>query len=129
MTNALPVVLVADDDPDLLALLMFHLQARFEVYGAPNGQEALEQIEALSNIDVLVTDFQMPRADGLQVAEAFSTRFPKGKIILITGTPNADSRVRKTMTLPNISMLPKPFLLSDLDKAIHSNQTTATSRA
>lgn len=123
-----PVVLLAEDDFDLLELLSLQLQGKGAIYGACNGDDAIEQIEVLSHIDVLVTDFQMPRADGLEVSRAFRARFPDGKIILITASPAEHAGVREILKMPNTELLRKPFVFSDLEKALFgSRRLEATS--
>jgi DNA-binding response OmpR family regulator len=62
-----PLVLVADDDPDLVALLSFRLRrAGCRVLVAPDGWRALEAIVACAP-DVAVLDIGMPSLDGLEV--------------------------------------------------------------
>lgn len=119
------VVLLAEDDLDLLELLSFQLEPRFEVYAASNGQDAIDQIGVLSRIDVLVTDFQMPKTDGLVVATAFRSRFPEGRIILITATPMTDGGILEVLKIPNVEMLKKPFLFDDLERAIRGSERSS----
>ena len=62
-----PLVLVADDDPDILMLVRLRLEREgFEVVGAFDGQTALDL--ALERApDVAVLDVTMPRLDGYGV--------------------------------------------------------------
>jgi DNA-binding response OmpR family regulator len=62
-----PLVLVADDDPDILMLVRLRLEREgFEVVGAFDGQTALDL--ALERApDVAVLDVTMPRLDGYEV--------------------------------------------------------------
>jgi DNA-binding response OmpR family regulator len=62
-----PRVLVADDDPDILALISFRLErAGYEVLAAADGDEALRL--ALANApDLAVLDVMMPKLDGYEV--------------------------------------------------------------
>ena len=65
MTPADYQVLLVDDDPAVLRLLSKWLtRAGYSVRTASDGQEALEAIE-LECPDFLVTDWEMPRVDGL----------------------------------------------------------------
>lgn len=60
-------VLVVDDDPAMLRLLSAILQgAGYEVAVANDGEQAMECIEA-SPPDFLITDWKMPRVDGVQL--------------------------------------------------------------
>lgn len=67
MTPANYQVLLVDDDPAMLRLLSKWLQkAGYPVRTAADGLEALEAIEAECP-DFLVTDWEMPRLDGLNL--------------------------------------------------------------
>jgi DNA-binding response OmpR family regulator len=65
--NGKPLVLVADDDPDILALVRFRLErAGYDVLGASDGEEALRL--ALEHApDLAVLDVMMPKLDGYEV--------------------------------------------------------------
>lgn len=60
-------VLLVDDEPDLIKLFKFRLEANgFEVVTAADGKEALEKIRK-EKPDVVLLDIQMPKLDGLKV--------------------------------------------------------------
>ena len=62
-----PLVLVADDDPDILSLVAFRLErAGYDVVTASNGEDALRT--ALERKpDLAVLDVMMPKLTGLDV--------------------------------------------------------------
>ena len=65
-----PLVLCADDDADILALLTIRLErAGFRVAQAADGEQALSLARELSP-DVLVLDVMMPRLSGTDVLSA-----------------------------------------------------------
>ena len=67
MTPANYRVLLVDDDPAMLRILSKWLaKAGYPVRTAADGQEALDAIE-LECPDFLVTDWEMPRLDGLEL--------------------------------------------------------------
>lgn len=61
--NASPTVkkiLIADDEPDILEILQYNLQAEgYEVTRAKNGNEALDQAKKI-NPDLIILDIMMP---------------------------------------------------------------------
>ncbi|MGH2587051.1 MAG: response regulator transcription factor, partial [Dehalococcoidia bacterium] len=70
MEQARPVVLVADDDPNILRLLALYLgKAGFQVEQAADGEEALRKARDLRP-DLLVLDVMMPGPDGLEVCRS-----------------------------------------------------------
>jgi len=65
--NGRPVVLVADDDHDILALVTFRLErAGYDVVAAQDGEEALRLATARAP-DLAVLDVMMPKLDGYEV--------------------------------------------------------------
>ena len=75
------------DDSDVDRLLMEGLLKKvpgFEVIGARDGVHALEQLKAWS-IDMVITDIQMPKMDGLELMEAVRKDYPDIPVILTTG--------------------------------------------
>ena len=63
-------ILVADDEPDLETLIRqkFRQKIRDQVYEfvfAENGKDALEKINANEDIDIVLSDINMPVMDGL----------------------------------------------------------------
>ena len=62
-----PLVLVADDDPDILALVCYRLEREgCEVAAAADGEAALELALARTP-DLAVLDVMMPKLDGLEL--------------------------------------------------------------
>ena len=75
-------VLVVDDDRDLLYVLSVRLvRAGYTVYGAANGLEALEQMEKHC-VDVVLTDYRMPRMDGLHFLSVSQVKWPGIPVIM-----------------------------------------------
>ncbi|MDQ4071325.1 MAG: response regulator [Actinomycetota bacterium] len=84
--NGRPVVLVAEDDDDILALVTHRLErSGYEVVPAADGQEALDRASERPP-DLAVLDVMMPKIDGYGVTErlreqAATARTP---VILLT---------------------------------------------
>ena len=67
--SARPVVLVADDDPDILALLRLRLELDgCDVVGTADGESALA-VALEQNPDLALLDVTMPKLDGYEVTE------------------------------------------------------------
>jgi DNA-binding response OmpR family regulator len=84
--NGQPLILIADDDPDILALVSFRLErAGYAVVQAMNGEEAV-QVALARRPDLAVLDVMMPRIDGYEATRRLreheeTSRMP---IILLT---------------------------------------------
>jgi DNA-binding response OmpR family regulator len=65
--NGKPLILVADDDPDILSLVTLRLErSGYEVVGAGDGEQALAAAMARPP-DLALLDVMMPKLDGYQV--------------------------------------------------------------
>jgi DNA-binding response OmpR family regulator len=81
--NVRPLVLVADDDPDILALVRFRLERDgYEVLSAPDGETALDLALARTP-DLALLDVMMPRLDGYEVTRRLREHGPTATIPII----------------------------------------------
>lgn len=78
-------VLVVDDDPEALQVIVTFLQAdHHTAETASDGPEALERLSA-SQFDLVITDMAMPGLSGDQLAAKVKEIAPQTRVILITG--------------------------------------------
>jgi DNA-binding response OmpR family regulator len=84
--NGKPLVLVADDDPDILALVTFRLErGGYDVVAANDGEEAL-RLAVERAPDLAVLDVMMPKLDGYEVTTRLrqNERTRRMPVILLT---------------------------------------------
>ena len=82
------IVLLVDDDSLQIEISTTFLQASFdniEFFEANNGKQALEIIKYQNEINLVVSDIQMPEMNGLEFVEAARLIIPNLPILLITG--------------------------------------------
>jgi CheY-like chemotaxis protein len=89
-TSTTPVrVLLVDDNANGLSARRSVLEELgYRIYTAPNGVEALEQFSR-HKIDLVVTDYKMPRMDGLELISRLRKVSPDVPIVLISGFVDA----------------------------------------
>jgi DNA-binding response OmpR family regulator len=110
-----PLVLVADDDPDILSLVTLRLERDgYEVIGAPDGERAVE--EALARTpDLALIDVSMPKLDGYEVTERLRQHEPTSAIPIILLTARVqDSDVARGIEAGADDYVKKPFSTADL---------------
>jgi DNA-binding response OmpR family regulator len=74
MSNARPLVLVADDDEDIVQLVVLRLgRSGYDVVSATDGESAVELAMARCP-DLVVIDVAMPRLDGLEITRILRAR-------------------------------------------------------
>lgn len=79
-------ILAVEDDETILWLILEQLiKAGHRVSYARNGKDALEK--ALSQpFDLVITDYEMPGMDGMELIRRIRERHPRLPIILMTGS-------------------------------------------
>ena len=103
------LVLVVDDDVRTAQLLARLLrQDGYDVEVAGDGACALGRLSRPPWPDILVTDLQMPHADGLAVAQYARSRRPGMPVFIITSYPYQMSQ-RHELLDPRARVLTKPI--------------------
>ncbi|MFY9986771.1 MAG: response regulator [Chthoniobacterales bacterium] len=81
-------ILLADDDPEILASLSAALSSEgYEVMTANNGREACKCFMR-QQLDLVLLDLRMPVRDGWAAFERLTTTNPLVPIIIITARPD-----------------------------------------
>jgi CheY-like chemotaxis protein len=81
-------ILIADDDPEILAALSAALNSEgYDVITATNGREACRYF-AERQVDLAILDLKMPVRDGWTAFERLTTTNPLVPIIIITARPD-----------------------------------------
>ncbi|MCA9639917.1 MAG: response regulator, partial [Myxococcales bacterium] len=117
-----PLVFVADDDPELRQMLSAVLRAAgFQTETFENGK--LLQQRALSDAtppDVIVTDIDMPRMDGLTAIAEIRKQYPELPIVVLSAIAEAP-RVAPTAEACGASLVvSKPVGLVELRENVEA---------
>lgn len=110
-------ILYIEDDPEILENVSF-LLSRYtnEVFTATNGEEALKVYKE-KQPDIVVSDINIPKINGLKVAEIIREDNPSVPIIIISAH-NEDHQLKIAKELNVSSYIRKPFTLQELKDAI-----------
>jgi DNA-binding NtrC family response regulator len=113
------VVLVVDDETIILWGTASVLESLgYDVIRASSGAAALEALNERPDIGVLLTDFQMPRMSGIELAEAARRIRVNLPVVIATGHSTLkNSKGRSWVTLA------KPFTREELGDALQRVQT------
>ncbi len=110
MTHSEPrmVILVVENEPLVrLFLTDFLDEAGFKVFEAVNGDEALTILQARPDVQVIISDIEMPGSmNGLGLARAVQERWPGIGVVVTSGRerPGPDDLSDK------VAFLAKPYL-------------------
>jgi CheY-like chemotaxis protein len=88
-------VLVVDDDPSTRNLVKLFLKNHCEVHTAASGQEALEIMKKVGDLDAVVCDVMMPGMNGAEFHELLSIERPKIASCMLFMTGGISSKVAK----------------------------------
>jgi class 3 adenylate cyclase len=118
-----PTILVVDDEPDLEALVLqkFRKQIRdgaVKFLFARDGIEALQSIEAQPQVDMVVSDINMPRMDGLSLLAKLQEADDKKSTIIVSAYGDM-SNIRTAMNRGAFDFLTKPIDFGDLELTIN----------
>ena len=111
-------VLIADDDRIILALLEkgFKKYAdQFEIIMVPDGQEAIAVLDQ-EPIDLVVTDIQMPRLDGVMLLAYIHTYHPRTPCIVMTS--HGSEHLKAKLPRELIRFVQKPFKVDHMARAV-----------
>jgi DNA-binding response OmpR family regulator len=113
--NDRPLVLVADDDPDILELVAFRLErAGYEVVRATDGEEALRRIDERLP-DLAVLDVMMPKLTGYDVTRRLRDNDATKKLPVILLTARVqEADVARGFEVGADDYLKKPFSPQEL---------------
>ena len=113
-------VLVAEDDDAVRTLICSILSdAGYNVYQACDGLEAIDSLKK-RRYDVLLTDYHMPKMDGLELMDLAKGMWPELPVILATSDVLLTDQTGQGLLQPAYAILDKPFDRSSLLNTIQS---------
>jgi CheY-like chemotaxis protein len=89
-------ILLLDDDPDVLNLyqqMLLQLPSEPEVHIASSGSAAMAMLDSEA-FNLLISDLNMPRMDGLQVLAIVRRKYPQLRTVVLTGVTDDQMRAR-----------------------------------
>ncbi|MCB1278007.1 ATP-binding protein [Prosthecobacter sp.] len=109
-----PMLLIADDEPDMLRFLKSQLSNNFEILEAVDGQQAVDKAAQFLP-DIILSDMMMPEKDGLQVCRELRDRTSTRSIPIVLLTARADEKTKLECLASGASdFLPKPFSMTEI---------------
>ena len=111
-------ILVVDDEPDLERLVLQQMRReirrrKYEFVFAHNGVEALEQLGRDRGIDLVVSDINMPRMDGLTLLEKIPDVHPDVRSVIVSAYGDMKN-IRTAMNRGAFDFVTKPIDFADL---------------
>ena len=131
-------ILVADDEVDLEMLIKqkFRQKIRekeYEFVFAINGNDALDKIQQNPDVDIVLSDINMPEMDGLTLLSRLGESSPLIKSVIVSAYGDMEN-IRTAMNRGAFDFITKPVNFEDLELTMnktiqHVAQLRATMQA
>ncbi len=106
-------VLIVDDEPTILALLVHQLGQEFEIVTACSTAQARSTVAARP-VDIIITDLNLSDGSGLALLEWMRQMHPRSARVLLTGTARLTDAVDAINRCQIHRLVLKPWRLDDL---------------
>ena len=115
-------ILVVDDEPDVEPLILQRMRrsirrGKYEFVFAHNGIDALEKLNYYQDIDMVLSDINMPQMDGLTLLEQIPKVDPDIRSVIISAYGDMEN-IRTTMNRGAFDFVTKPLDFDDLRHTI-----------
>lgn len=112
-------ILLADDDQSVRELVKRAIETSgHSVSLAEDGAEAASVFQASpAAFDLIITDFEMPGLDGLELARRALASSAAVRILIMSGYPGSLDQGR-ALSPNRVGVIAKPFTLDDMRRAI-----------
>ncbi len=111
------ILIVEDEDMVRAVAERALVRQGYVVETAGDGEEALELFAEGKRYDLVVSDVVMPNMDGPTMARELRSRYGDIRLLFMSGY--AEEQLRQTISLDNVSFLPKPFSVQQIAEAVH----------
>ncbi|NUQ74129.1 MAG: protein kinase [Polyangiaceae bacterium] len=115
-------ILVVDDEPDVQVLIKLRYRRKiregvYEFVFAVNGEDALDKLRQHPDIDIILSDIQMPVMDGLTLLNRIPEVHPTAATIIVSAYGDMQN-IRSAMNRGSFDFVTKPVDFQDLDVTI-----------
>lgn len=113
-----PRILLVDDEPNIIHSYSRGLRKDWELVTAMSGEEGLKAIEEQGPFSVIVSDFNMPRMDGITFLAKSIDKAPESVRMMLTGEGDFQIATKAVNEGNIFRFITKPCPLEHLDKAL-----------
>lgn len=117
MKTNLPILVLVDDDPDLLEVLVFLFDGKFEIFSFSDPHQAVEFLKNSQTVSFLITDMEMPKMNGLQLLRETRRIWPDLPSLLLTGN-HGSQLIPLVRSMPRTQIALKPIDLMVLERMV-----------
>lgn len=112
-------ILYIDDEPINLLLFKKLFERKYEVITGLSGFEGMDLLSKHKDINIVISDMQMPEMDGIEFIEKAKQLYSKIKFYILTGydiTPRIEEALKNEVIC---NYFQKPFDMSEIEEKIN----------
>ena len=115
-------ILIVDDEPDLEPLIMGRMRRQSGRVNmlflfAQNGVQALEVLKEHPDVDIVISDINMPEMDGLTLLDQIRKVDPNIRAIIVSAYGDMKN-IRTAMRRGAVDFITKPINFEDFEETI-----------
>ena len=110
-------IMICDDEEGVRESLKLILGETHDLAVVDGGQQALHTLEHAKDIELIFMDIKMPKVNGLDVLTEIKSKYPKIKIIMVTGYRSVEAATEATR-LGASGYIIKPFKSEEILDAV-----------
>jgi sigma-B regulation protein RsbU (phosphoserine phosphatase) len=103
-------IVIVDDEEIVLSTLssFLSLETNYDIHTYDSAESALEELKDL-HVDLVISDFLMPRMNGLEFLAEVKSRYPDAVRVLLTGYADRDNAIRAINEVGLFQYIEKPW--------------------
>lgn len=114
-------IMIVDDEEGVRESLKLVLGDHYDLLVCENGDAALELLKTASpEVGVVMMDIKMPKKSGLETLEELHKKYPKIKVIIVTGYKSVET-AHEAVRLGASGYIVKPFKSDEILSTVGKN--------
>ena len=113
-------ILICDDEEGIRESLKVVLADHYNLIAVDSAHAALEVLSRSKEIKLMLLDIKMPQTNGLDALKEIKKKFPKLKIIMVTGYKSVETAAEATR-LGACGYIVKPFKSAEILETVKRN--------
>jgi signal transduction histidine kinase/DNA-binding NarL/FixJ family response regulator len=114
-------LMVVEDNVELLTYMVASLREKYNVFYAVNGIEAVEKLNQMKHLDLIISDVMMDNGDGFLLYKHVlsNTKIAHVPFIFLTAKITIDDRI-EGLSMGAVDYICKPVSMEELNRKIES---------